>query len=241
MSVSVSVAIHQPNFFPTLKIINKLVNSDKVVFLNDVQFVRNDIQNRIKLRNFQKPINEFWYSCSVKKGSSRKKINCVEVSDYKYLKDNFISTLYNLYRFSPYYNHILDYVNGVFSKEFVLISDFNIYAMKSLLDFLNIKKQYICSDTLSISDELTKDDRLIEIVKVVGGTEYISGLGGKNYINESKFIDNKIKLKWHKWVIPKGIEINNWNEISFLDFVARYGFNRFKDYLLYEGEIVEYL
>jgi len=40
---------------------------------------------------------------------------------------------------------------------------------------------------------------LVEIVKKVGGNVYISGLGGRKYINEEKFLLNGIKLEYFEF------------------------------------------
>ena len=72
----------------------------------------------------------------------------------------------------------------------------NIYSHNKLIDInmesimwarekLNIDKPMILSSDLSIKTKSTQ--RLVDICNEVGATEYISGLGGKDYLDDSLF------------------------------------------------------
>ena len=62
---------------------------------------------------------------------------------------------------------------------------------------LNIDKPIILSSSLSIKTKSTQ--RLVDICNKVGATEYISGLGGKSYLNESLF---KCKITYFEPKLP---------------------------------------
>ena len=53
------------------------------------------------------------------------------------------------------------------------------------MDQLNIKHNLIFSSDLSINS--TGTQRLVDICKEVGATEYISGIGGKSYLEHDLF------------------------------------------------------
>ena len=48
------VSIHQPQYMPWLPYFSKIASCDTFVFLDDVQFQKNGIQNRNQLKNSQK-------------------------------------------------------------------------------------------------------------------------------------------------------------------------------------------
>ena len=63
----------------------------------------------------------------------------------------------------------------------------------------NLKEpNYILSSELKVKGKGTT--RLINILKEVGATEYISGLAAGNYLEEDKFTD--IKLSWFNYKHP---------------------------------------
>lgn len=88
------------------------------MILDDVQFVKNDIQNRIKFRNFKNLSKYFWVTASVKKGSSRKKINDVQFFSYEKFKEEFMRNFDSTYKKSPFYPFLLNYLTGCFSEKF---------------------------------------------------------------------------------------------------------------------------
>ena len=52
------------------------------------------------------------------------------------------------------------------------------------------------SSTLNINTKGTQ--RLVDICKKVNATEYLSGQGGKDYLDVSLFENEKIKIIYHK-------------------------------------------
>ncbi|MEO1781998.1 WbqC family protein [Enterococcus diestrammenae] len=226
------LVIHQPNFFPTIKVLNKLLSGNKLIFLDDVQYVRNDIQNRIKFRNLKNPESLFWFSAGVKKGSSRKKINDVAFFSFEEMAYKLEKTIFDTYSSSIHYPFLEKYLQVVLSKNQSILSDFNIFSLTKLLEILNIDLKYDLSSNLSLDHSITGESRLIEITKSVGYSTYLSGLGGKNYINPENFNNENITLLWHPWISPHNDEKSlTWDKVSFIDFIARYGERELKCYI----------
>ena len=47
-----TISIHQPVYLPWLGFFEKVISSEKFVFLDDVQFEKNGFQNRNKIRTY---------------------------------------------------------------------------------------------------------------------------------------------------------------------------------------------
>lgn len=121
------------------------------MILDDVQFMKNDIQNRIKFRNFKNLSKYFWVTASVKKGSSRKKINDVQFFSYEKFKEEFMRNFDSTYKKSPIYPFLLNYLTGCFSEKFENISKFNNQCLMLLMEQLNIDiKWHLSSDLTQI-------------------------------------------------------------------------------------------
>ena len=165
------VTIHQPEHFPYMGFFEKMKSADIFVILDDVQYKKNNWQNRNKFLNKNK-IEEY-FSVQVEKGATKKLIKDIKVVDgpwklknIKKLKQNFNIDTTKIYS----YNKLID---------------INISSIKWAMDKLNIDKPLIYSSSLSISTKGTQ--RLVDICKEIGATEYISGLGGKTYLEEELF------------------------------------------------------
>ena len=73
--------------------------------------------------------------------------------------------------------------------------------------------------------EGTKDDRLIDIVKKVGGTRYLSGPAAKDYITPEKFETAGIELAYKSYDYPEYPQLYPpfHSKVSILDLLLMVG------------------
>ena len=105
------VAIHQPEHFPYMGFFEKMKSVDLFVVLDDVQYKKNNWQNRNKFLN-KNGVEEF-FSVPVEKGSSKKRICDIKVTDgpwrgknIKKLQQNFNIDTQQTYS----YNKLIDII-----------------------------------------------------------------------------------------------------------------------------------
>jgi hypothetical protein len=67
--------------------------------------------------------------------------------------------------------------------------DLNFETLSQVISWLEIKVEIVKESTLEIKKNST--ERLVEVCKAVGATEYVAGSGSKNYMDESLFERNK--------------------------------------------------
>jgi len=63
---------------------------------------------------------------------------------------------------------------------------------------------------------------LIKLCKFFNCDTYLSGEGGKNYINEDLFRQNDINLTWHNWKEKQYKQFNNnryFEKLSIIDYI----------------------
>ena len=178
------IAIHQPEHFPYMGFFQKMKEVDLFVLLDDVQYKKNNWQNRNKFLN-KNGVEEF-FGVQVEKEATKKLIKDVTVVDgpwrpkvIKKLKQNFNIDFSEIYSNSNLFEINLQTINWV-RKE------------------LNINTPIVYSSDMSINTKGTQ--RLVDICKNVNAEEYLSGEGGKDYLDKSLFKDikityNKPKLK----------------------------------------------
>ena len=72
--------------------------------------------------------------------------------------------------------------------------------IKKIIEWLEIKVEIIRESELNIKTSSTQ--RLIDVCKKVDGDTYISGIGGKNYLDEKLFESNNLKLEYQDYLHP---------------------------------------
>jgi hypothetical protein len=189
---AVKVAIHQPNYLPYIGFFQKMALVDVFVILDVVQFSKDSYTQRTKIRTKDgwiwltipiekkycfKPIRDIYMPQDEKWFKKHKMSIKSNYSKYKFIDDKFID---------EYYSY-----PGNFKK----LHEFNEYGIFYLKDKFRINTRIVRASELNIDEKLKSTDLLVDIVKKVEGDIYISGSGGKNYMDAKKFLINKIKLK----------------------------------------------
>ena len=189
--VTLIVTIHQPNYFPYPGFFQKVLLSDVCVILDRAQF-EFDITNRNKIITPEGSWTRI--SVPIKKGQKFFEIRNVEIdNDQTWTEKNWdlICKSYNNSSFFDLYKITL---NSVFKKNWNLIFDLNFYTLKKVFEWLDIKTKIILDSELDVAGR--SSDHLLNICKKIGATKYLSGPGGRNYLNEKIFEQNKIEVEY---------------------------------------------
>tara|TARA_R110001592_G_scaffold212662_1_gene465116 strand:- start:619 stop:1185 length:567 start_codon:yes stop_codon:yes gene_type:complete len=171
------IAIHQPEHFPYMGFFEKMKTSDIFVILDDVQYKKNNWQNRNKFIN-KNGVEEF-FGVQVEKNAHKKLIRDVKIT-------NGVWRIKTLKKLKHHFS--LD-VSDIYNHQNLL--KINMESIKWGMKKLKITTPLIYSSELDIKS--SKTDRLIDICKSLNAITYISGKGGKAYLDESKFTDIKLE------------------------------------------------
>ena len=99
------------------------------------------------------------------------------------------------YAKAPYYKEIMEWLEPLYMTDEVSLSNINKSFIISICDYLGINTVFTdSSDYEFIGD---KTERLVNICRQAGGTEYVSGKLAMDYIDPDKFDD--IKLTWFEY------------------------------------------
>ena len=224
-----NIAIHQPNFFPWSGYFYKIKLSDYFVFLDDVQFSKNSYTNRVKIVNEKK---QTWLTLPInaKFGLKIKEITVVD----KTWKTKHLSKITNAYKKTKYFYEIFNKIQNLFEEiDSTNLSIINQMIIRKISSWLELNKKFYRSSDLKISNSLSGDDRLIEIIKSINGKTYFSGKGGSKYQDEEKFKSSDIALKYLDFKEKEYIQLSN--EFiygnSILDLLFNLGISKTIEYL----------
>ncbi|MGE5632412.1 MAG: WbqC family protein [Caulobacteraceae bacterium] len=188
------VAIHQPMFFPYTGIIEKIKRCDVFVFLDDVQYEDGGFQNRNRILTKD---GVKWFTVPIKRPRYMRNLQEIMLSNYNDWKGYFLSTLQYTYGKAKYYREVIDLVNEILNKEYSRLIDLNIECMMQILKYFGINRETHRSS--DFPDKPTdRIDRIIYLVRQLGGDTFLSGDGAKVYMDVERFQDIKVVFQEYK-------------------------------------------
>lgn len=192
------VGIHQANYIPWPGYFNKIKNSDIFVFLDHVDYVKNDFMNRNKIKT-----SNGWYylTIPIERVFYRSPFNTILLPKDNTWAEKHWSSIEANYKKSPYFEAYKDFFFRSYSLLPKTLEEFNINIIIYILQQLDIDTEIVKSSELKFDTSLTKTDLLIEIARKVGASTYISGEGGSNYLDLQKFKD--IKVEFQKFTLSR--------------------------------------
>ncbi len=219
--VNLIVTIHQPNYFPYPGFFQKVLLSDIYVVLDRAQF-EFDITNRNKIITPEGSWSRI--SVPIKKGQKFFEIRDVEINNEQSWAEKNWNLICKSYNDSPFFDLYKTTLNSVFKKKWNLIFDLNFHTLKKVLEWLNIKTKIIFDSELDVTGK--SSEHLLNICKKLGATKYLSGPGGRDYLNEKIFEQNKIKVEYQKYdpvIYPQKYAKSFVPNLSILDLLFNMG------------------
>jgi len=196
------VAIHQPNYIPYPGFFAKLHLSDVFVIYDTAQFTRGSFINRNRIRTFS--FNGcLWLTLPVgKRNFKDTNINNVRIPD-KTIFDEHGKTLETMYSKAPFFDEEIFEVLKIPHEN---LAEHNTFILGYLLSRLKTNRpRIILASELGIATR-HGNEGLIDILREVGGDEYISGKGAFSYIKPELFEKESIDLTfldYKPWKYPQ--------------------------------------
>jgi WbqC-like protein family len=192
------LSVHQPQYLPWLGYFHKIAQSDVFVFLDNVQYKAREFQNRNKIRT-QK--GGMWLTVPViSKKQGRQMIADVRIDNNFPWPSNHWDNLKTWYGHAEYFRQYADFFNQLYKRKWERLIELNLEIINFALNALSICK------TISFESELkttrTKTERIIEICKKLNADTYLSGAGGRQYLEEDKFVKENIRLVYQDFKHP---------------------------------------
>lgn len=186
----------QSNYIPWKGYFDMIAAVDEFILYDDMQFTRRDWRNRNQIKT---PQGVQWLTVPVQvKGKYDQKIKDTLIEGTDWAKAHWKALVAN-YRRAPYFEEVAIWLEPLYiAHSYTHISQLNRRFIEVVCHFLGI--QTVISNSWDYVLLDGKTERLADLCKQAGGTEYISGPSAKNYLDETIFADMNIKLTWFDYM-----------------------------------------
>lgn len=186
------IAIMQPYFAPYLGYFQLINEVDKFIFYDDVNYIKGGWINRnyITIGN-----NPYKFTVPLKKASSFKKINEVEINWDCRDMDKMQKTFYQ--RFNSY-SPSRKIIENLFEAKPLTIADLAILSIEKISAYLNINTFFERSSNYTINKTNDKLLNLVNICNLEKANTYINPEGGQELYSKKEFKQHNIDLYFIK-------------------------------------------
>jgi len=193
------ISVHQPQYIPWLGYFGKIAQSDTFVFLDNVQYKEREFQNRNKIRTKD---GSSWLTVPViSKGEGRQNIHDVRIDNQIAWQRKHLGALRSAYAKASFFNKYYAFFEEVLARDWVYLKDLNIEIIKFILKDLNITTPICFESDLKVST--MSSERIVDICKQLKADSYLSGSGGKDYLDIALFERENIKLLYQDFKHPQ--------------------------------------
>lgn len=233
----IRVAIHQPNFLPRLKVLQKLATADVWCVLDSVQYCAREWQNRARLVAITGDNGRCWLSVPVIRPLGRRTaISNVVVASPATMPRVIERTLRHCLRRAPYWGDLgglLSVLESPGAAE--SLTRLCVESTCSLLSMADRQPTVLLASALQVTGKAST--LMAAICRHLNATAYLADSGGRKYLRALDFTG--IEVLWQNWREPpdEWPGIKSWKDVAGVNYLARVGREHFKLHLL-GGEFI---
>jgi len=208
------VAIHQSQYIPWFPYFKKIAMSDIFVVMDNVQFQKNGVQNRNKIRNYA---GDFWLTIPVT-GHIDDLILDKRIAEDRWRQKHWKSISAS-YSKAPHWSLYRERLENLYKRDYTTLHQVNKGFLEFLVGSLSLDTRILYLSELQAVG--TKSELILSICKELNATTYLSGLGGNTYLQENDFNDAHIVIKYMESATPRYPQFqgNFINDLSILDML----------------------
>jgi hypothetical protein len=214
------IGIIQSNYLPWRGYFDFIDDVDLFVIYDDMQYTKNDWRNRNRIKTPQGPA---WVTIPIKQLSVNQLIQDTVIDDRKDWRRKHLASIYHNYHRCRGFDWIYPELKDVLQRDITKLSELNVELIKMVCQKLEVTTPIVLSSSIDVTG--AKTNRIIRVVKALGGNAYLSGPAAKCYLNGDAFKAEGIQLLYKQYDYPSYAQ--PWGEfvsaVSVIDLLASMG------------------
>ena len=170
-----------------------------------------------------------WLSVPINKDHKFLPNSKVEINNELSWRDEHWKKIYHSYANAMYFKKYESFFKNIYDIKWTSLFELNFETLKKVIDLLGIKISILKSSELDAPG--TSTQRLVNLCKAVGADTYVSGIGGKNYMDEKLFAKNNIRLEYQNYAArpyPQRLSDSFVPDLSIIDMLVNVGHESIK-------------
>lgn len=190
------LAIHQPQYLPWLPYFTKIEESDLFILLDSVDFQKNGLQNRNQIKTSQ---GAHWLTVPVRQQLGQKILD-VKIDEGSGWRRKHWQTLRQCYGKAAAFSNYEKELQAWFEVEWSSLSELNAEIINTMMRWMGICTPIVRSSQMKA--EGSASDLVLNLCLEVGATHYLSGTGGKDYLDEDEFRRAGVEIVYRPAMLP---------------------------------------
>lgn len=216
------VAIHQPEHLPWLGYLDKLARADVFVLLDTVQFKKHYFDNRNRIRT---PDGWLWLTVPVlSRGRFGQPIRDVEINAGDRWQPRYWRSVELNYRRAPHFGRYAPFLAETFlQRDWKRLVDLNVHLIRWAAEQFGLERRFVLASDLGVEGAGSR--LLADIVEKLGARTYLSGISGRDYLDEAEFRARGIAVQYQAFHHPVYRQAHGSFEprMAFIDLLMNHG------------------
>lgn len=204
------IAILQPVYLPWLGYFEQIARADHFVFLDDVQYTRQDWRNRNRIKT---ATGSIWLTVPIRRRSLKTLIRDVEINAEQDWPRRHLRSIEQSYSKCPHFQPFFGDVTGELRQPPRLLADLDCRLIRLVCRYLEINTPTSFSSEVprtprplcgasQASEIPDRNQRLIDICEHLGAQGFYEGSKGRSYIDTDRFRRAGIEVVFQSFQHP---------------------------------------
>jgi hypothetical protein len=191
---------HQPQYLGGYAgYISKVAQADKYVYMDDVDYSKNDFINRNQIRT--KVGTQMLTVPVLHKGHSHDKIKDIRIDNTKNWRSKHLKAIEQNYSKAPYFDYYHEWLKALYSVEWETLSDLNWHILKAVLYELEIETEVVKMSAYDFRGE--KSELILDFCLQLKADKFLFGINGKEYVKPKLFYDAGVDIEFQDYKHPQ--------------------------------------
>ncbi len=187
------VVITQSMLFPWVGLLEQIRLADVIVFYDDVQFSKGSFTNRVQVKT---PTGIQWMTVPLQDLKLGAVIDEVKTVPAVQWREKHLVLLDRSFKGAPYTNDAVLMAREIYSVDHPSIGHLARTSMLALSHYFGLLEGKRVLDVRELCVKGSGSQRVLDIVRAIGGTIYITGHGARNYLDHEAFEASGVKVHY---------------------------------------------
>lgn len=201
------LAIMQPYFFPYIGYWQLIHAADRFVIYDDVNYITRGWINRNSILNFGESI---YISVPLHHSSPNKLICDTSLHPSAIWRNKLVRMVENTYRKAPCFDEWFPIIENLIRHDADNLSDYLVHQLRTLSAFIGIQTEFVLTSRCYGNNELSGQERVIDICKREGAATIINPQGGQALYDRTTFAQRGLDLKF---LVPSTLEYKQFGSV----------------------------